>query len=85
MKNVYIALILFAVIYTIGQVRAGESSSLSDYYSDYAVPVLSAQEKARQGKSYPGCKPYGDDTVGYYKTKEEYKNAYDPAIMAMEY
>jgi len=84
MKNVYIAIAVFAAIFTIGQVRAGESSSLSDYYSDYAVPILPAQEKARQGDAYPGCKPYGDDIVGYYKTQEEYYNQYDTAIRAMD-
>jgi len=85
MKNVFIGAIFFALIFTITQVRAREGSSLSEYYSDYYVPVLPAQEKARQGIKYPGCKPYGDDTVGYFKTKEEYNNAYDPAIMATEY
>jgi len=63
MKNVYIAAILLAIVFTIAQVRAGESSSLNDYYSDYAVPILSAQQQAKQGKDYPGCRPYGDDTV----------------------
>ena len=85
MKNVYIGAVFIALIFTIAQVRAGESSSLSKYYSDYNIPILSAQEKARQGKLYPGCKPYGDDTVGYFKTEEEYKNMYDPAITAVEY
>jgi len=85
MKNVYIAMAVFAIIFTIGQVRAGESSTLENYYSEYAVPILSAQEKAHQGQQYPGCKPYGDSTVGYFKTKEEYNNAYDPALFAQEY
>ena len=84
MKNVYIAIAVLAAIFTIGQVRAGEGSSLSDYYSEYAVPIMSANTQARQGQRYPGCMPYGDDTVGYYKTQEEYNNQYDTAIRAMD-
>jgi len=75
MKNVILGTIFVALIFAISQVRARGSSSLKDYYSEYLAPYMSASEQAEQSAMYPGCKPYGDNTVGYFKTEEEYSNA----------
>jgi len=83
MKNIYIAVIVLATIFTIGQLKA-QPATLDTYYMAYSGINMPESERLHQGKKYKNCLPYGDETVGYYKTLEEYNNQYDPALRAVD-
>jgi len=90
MKAVYMAIIILASIMAYGFANAETESTVSpvleDYYSNYVseVGVLKAHKVEKRVKGGWNCYPYGDDEVGFFRTMEQYQNAYDPAIFAVE-
>jgi len=84
MKVVGISIVIMIIIIAVGQYA--NAGNLDDYYTEYANGVL--VQKAHKVEKRPNggwnCYPYGDQTVGYYQTKEQYENAYDPAIFAQD-
>ncbi len=84
MKAVYLAIAILASAMIYGQANASEA--LDNYYDTYAGQVLvhKAHKIEKRNDGGWNCYPFGDETVGYYSTDEQYKNAYDPAIFAQE-
>ena len=85
MKAVYMAIVILASVMAYGFANA-DSLVLDDYYTEYASTVLIQKAHKIEKREDGGwnCYPYGDQTVGYYRTEEEYQNAYDPAIFAQD-
>lgn len=86
MKAVYMAVVIFVLAFTYGQYANAESGAvLSDYYTEYGNEALI--QKAHEVKKANGtwnCYPFGDQDVGYFQTEEQYRNAYDSSIYAVE-
>ena len=88
MKAVYMAVVILVLAFTYGQYANAESGAvLADYYTEYGngtVLIQKAHKVEKRAGAGWNCYPYGDQEVGYYQTLEQYKNAYDPSIYAVE-
>jgi hypothetical protein len=84
MINVYIAIIILIGVMIYGQVYADSDQILKEYYNEHIPEVSILKAETKRPNGIWNCHPYGDDDVGYFRTEEEYNNAYDPAIYARE-
>ena len=90
MKAIYIAVLILAGAMAFGQYANADTTEgqavLEDYYSSYVgeVGVVNAHRVVKRNGGGWNCYPYGDQEVGFYQTLEQYHNAYDPSIYAVE-